>query len=270
MNHIGVCEWTLPVNGPYAVAYAAKCGFEGIQLGDLGGDTMSFPMNDKLIQEGYLEAALKNGMVLHSMHLHELVRTGGIVHPRTSPLGERATRSLEASIDACAQMGIPCVNISAFFASEIKNTYCLRNFIDHVRFAVQYGMDKNVAVAYEPILGAEKTLAILEAVPGLRLNFDTLNPIFGGSGDPRGELKAYGIEVIDHVHVKDAPEDFSCNCTLGEGAGELAKTVGLLKEMGYSGWYLSENYDPGFDARYKPDFPALEKRDIAALKKLHV
>lgn len=273
MNQIGVCEWSLPVSGPFSVNFAADVGFEGVQLGDLGGSTKGYPMSNRCIREGYIEAAANTGVKLHSMHLHTLVRQGGMIHPMHSPEGESAVASLKIGIESCAAMGIPCVNVSAFFKTFIKDDYDFDNFAAMLNFAVAYGADRGVGIVYEPILAIKDTLLMLDRVKGLRINYDTLNPLFAGSGDPQVEIHTLGSAVIDHVHVKDAKyksdvEDPD-NCLSGTGIGKLRESIHLLKELGYSGWYLSEsNYVNPLPYGLGPDISEICRADIHALREL--
>lgn len=107
MNKIGVCEWSLPVNGPFSLDFAADVGFEGIQLGDLGESQMGYPMNNAFIRNGYLEASQRTGVILHSMHLYTMVRDGGHIYPTDSPLGQLATEGINYGVQACEAVGIP-------------------------------------------------------------------------------------------------------------------------------------------------------------------
>ena len=50
----GVCEFSFPYWGPWAVKMASEAGYSGIQLADGGGSMYSYPLNDKWIQDGYL------------------------------------------------------------------------------------------------------------------------------------------------------------------------------------------------------------------------
>ena len=49
----GICEWSFAVTGPSAIEYAGVIGFDGIQIGDLGGARNCFPLNDPHIQQTY-------------------------------------------------------------------------------------------------------------------------------------------------------------------------------------------------------------------------
>ena len=68
----GICEWSFAVTGPSAIEYAGVIGFDGIQIGDLGGARNCFPLNDPHIQQTYLEASSRFQVQLQSMHLPEL------------------------------------------------------------------------------------------------------------------------------------------------------------------------------------------------------
>ena len=61
----GVCEFSFPCWGPLALQMAHEAGFTGMQLADAGGSTNSYPLNNKRVQESYLEASVKS-MVLSS------------------------------------------------------------------------------------------------------------------------------------------------------------------------------------------------------------
>ena len=49
--NFGVCEWGIPVTGPFAVTLAAEMGYDGLQLGDCGGSSMQYPLNNPRVQE---------------------------------------------------------------------------------------------------------------------------------------------------------------------------------------------------------------------------
>ena len=272
MNPIGICEWCLPVEGPFGLEYAKRAGFEGVQLGDLGGSEKGFPMNSPWIQQGYLETAARTGMALHSIHLHTMVSQAGHVYPMDSPRGEAASESIRKGVEACQAMGIDCLNISAFFESYVRNDYDQKNLVDHLRLAVAYGADRGVRVVYEPGVTLDRVLRILEQVPGLTINYDLLNPIFSGRGDPATEIPAIGIDRIDHVHIKDVRLDHLGRftggaCLSGDGGGRIAQSIAMLREGGYGKWYLSEAsyYNPAGFGESSEVLQAMEK-DVARIR----
>ena len=274
MNKVGICEWCLPVEGPFGLDFAKSVGFEGVQLGDLAGASKGYPMNNEFIQAGYKEAAARTGMVLHSIHLHTLVSEGGHIYPMDSPKGMAGTESIQKGIDACAALDIHCLNISAFFESYVRNDYDLKNLVDHLNFATSYGKDHDVIIVYEPGVSLDKVLEIMDRVPGLTINYDLLNPLFSGRGDPAVEIPAIGAQRIDHVHIKDVRLDHlgrftggACFC--GEGGGRLQESIQLLQSQGYDKWYLSEaNYAATQSYGIGSDLSSIMQRDVAAIRKL--
>ncbi len=96
-------------------------------------------------------------------------------------------------------------------------------------------------------MGHSFTLKMLDQVPGLRLVFDTGNPIFS---DDRAKPKPYPKqsawefyanvrEHIDYVHIKDGrwlADTGKCQFTFaGEGDGEVKRIVKDLLDRGYDG-----------------------------------
>lgn len=273
MNKVGVCEWCLPVNGPFALDFAARAGFDGIQLGDLGGSQKGFPMMNEFIREGYKEAAERTGVILHSMHLYTMVRDAGHIYPMDSPEGELATTSIRNGIDSCVAMGIPCLNISAFFQSNVNSEYDWKNLLDHLVYAVEYGRDKGIYVAYEPGVPLRKIEEILDKIPEITLNYDLTNPRSLGLGEPLQELVAIDTKRIDHVHVKDSRRNefgkYMGPCFAGEGSGKIKEAIKLLTDRGYDKWYLSEsNYLNPASYGVGNDTGLVCKRDCEAIRKL--
>ncbi len=93
----------------------------------------------------------------------------------------------------------------------------------------------------------QHTLRLIENVPGLRLVYDTGNPIFT---DDRGKPKPYPKqsswefyknvrEFIDYVHIKDGYWDVKENKQVftfpGEGEGDVWRIVEDLVKTGYDG-----------------------------------
>ncbi|MCI8855211.1 MAG: sugar phosphate isomerase/epimerase [Clostridiaceae bacterium] len=269
MNQYGICEWSMPIGGPFGVRLAAECGFDGIQLGDLGGMPQGFPMNHPRIQQGYLEAAEQAGVRLHSLHLHTLVREGTMLHPMGSAQGELARESIQKGIAACAAMKINRLMLSSFFASRIGNDYELENFASFLSYACDLGEEHGIRIVYEGILQIDRFLLLLERVgERLAVLYDTLNPIRFGSGDPLEEIRRIGVDRIDHVHVKDAPSNLIGCCLLGTGVGRLNKTAALLNASGYKGWFITENYYAQPPMGTNADPFELARRDLVTMKAL--
>ena len=122
-------------------------------------------------------------------------------------------------------------------------------------------------------MGWEYTLKLIENVPGLRLVFDTGNPI---SSDDRArpephpkqsawEFYEHVKEHVEYVHIKDGVVDEATGkmtCTFpGEGQGDVKRIVKDLLDSGFEGGISMEPHmvvvfhdasvEAADDARYK-------------------
>lgn len=100
-------------------------------------------------------------------------------------------------------------------------------------------------------MGISFTRRLLAEVPGLRLVFDTGNPVFNRDRDADTPAMqdpwAFWTAVrdhVDHVHVKDclwnpAKEDADYTWP-GEGDGRVRDIIADLKTRGYGGWISIE------------------------------
>ncbi len=273
-NKMAICEWCFPTLGPSALKFASDIGFEGIQLGDLGGATRRFPMNEKRIQEAYMQASVDCNIEIQALHLYTLTREGTMLYPMNSPEGEAAMLSIRNGIDACAAMNIPVFFLSSFFATFIRNdAHDFMNFAAHLKYAVDYASDRGVQVVYESVLPIDRFLRMREIVgDGLKILYDICNPYFHGSGVPTEEIKrfveAYGVDVIDQIHVKDRTADFQNWSLLGEGGAHVLETADLIRKIGWSGWLISETYYFEFDKNDPRGNFDLMERDLKNMRRI--
>ncbi|MGN0713915.1 MAG: sugar phosphate isomerase/epimerase family protein [Anaerovoracaceae bacterium] len=239
----GICEWSMAASGPSAIAWAGKIGFDGIQLGDLGGSRNCFPLNDPVIQEEYLETSKKYNVLLHSLHLFTLVREGGLQCLPDSPEGKAALFSIEKGLEAAKSMGIPRLLVTSYDACSIVNDYDLECTAKLLRKACDMASHYGVQMVYEAVLGGHKIQEVLDYVgPDLKICFDSLNPTKFLRGDAVEEIRSFGTKWIDHVHLKDTPQNMKGFCQLGEGRGRYQECIDALREIGFDGWYITENF----------------------------
>ena len=90
------------------------------------------------------------------------------------------------------------------------------------------------------------TLRLLDAVPGLKLVFDTGNPVFTDDHtkpapypkESSWEFFRHVCDYVAYVHIKDgtwSAEGGTKYCWPGEGAGDVVKICGDLVAAGYDG-----------------------------------
>lgn len=242
-NRCGICEWSFAVTGPSAIEYAGKIGYDGIQLGDLGGSKNCFPLNDPSIQLTYLETARRCNVELQSLHLFTLVREGGLQKPVDSEMGKHALLSIRKGLEACAAMKIPALLVTSYDACAIVNGYDVECTAKMLKAAAAMARDYGVELTYESILQYEYVAQILdEAGPDVKLCYDILNPIKFLKGDPVEEIAKLGRERIAYVHLKDCPKEMTGFCQLGEGYGRFRESIDALHQIGFDGWYITENF----------------------------
>jgi sugar phosphate isomerase/epimerase len=243
-NKFGVCEWYLATSGPSAIQTASLLGFDGIQLSDIGGVTQNFPLNDERIQALYLEASAKYNVEIRGFQGNvSMTQHGGMKYPMDAPQGEAALFNFKKGLEVCVALGIPTYLICSFLASNFTNAYEQKNTAIMLKKFVELASEQGVQIAYEYFAPLEKLVEMLDFIgDGLKLCYDTLNPIRFGNGNPPDEIRKLGVEIIDNVHVKDAPENLVGCYPLGQGVGKVAESIGVLKEKGYAGWYFIENY----------------------------
>lgn len=247
---------------------AAKAGFQGLQVGDLGGAEQGYPMNSPAIQEAYLQAANDCHVQLQSLHPYGLQRAGNMLFPLDTPQGQQGRHEVERCIDACEVMGIPSLMLSSFFATLVRNEWDFQVFASHLRAACQYGRDHGVRIVWESVLSPARILRMIEEVgDDLTICYDMLNPIRWGTGDPIEEIPQL-FAYIDHFHIKDAPHDLKGYAMIGEGRGSIAQTAQLIREHGYTGWLVSENYYTLLSATKGTDFIDLARQDLAVVRTL--
>lgn len=101
-------------------------------------------------------------------------------------------------------------------------------------------------------MGWPYTLRLLENVPGLKLVFDTGNPVFGADytgGQPYTRQSSWEFyehvrEHVIHVHIKDAHWDEAAAqpkfCFPGQGQGDVERIIADLASRRYDGGFSIE------------------------------
>ena len=274
-NKFGICEWSMTVKGSEAIKIAAEAGFDGIQIGEAGGRLESFPLNDISVQQNYKEAAEKYNIKLHSLNLGSLLKEGTLNCPQNSNEGRFARESILRGIDACNALGIKTVVITADPSNEAE----IENAAGHIRFASEEAYKTDIEIAVESANPIEQILQILTMAgaekqgSNVKICMDILNPLRFNTGTPREQILIFGKEMISHFHMKDSLKSLfdsgERGCVLlGTGDGEYQKSVGVIKKIGFEGWFITENYyylPPMNDGNM--NFAVLAKKDLITMKK---
>lgn len=243
-QHYGICEWSLPVSGAFAMRIAAEAGYEGIQLGEAGGRRMGYPLNEPRIQQLYRDSAEVCGITLHSLNLGALLAEGTLNYAADTLQGQWARESLLYGMDACRALGIHTVVITV----DAPTAEAEDNMLHHMEYACRLAEERAVEIAMESALPLSDIQRILERVgPDVKICMDLLNPLRFGTGDPREQIRAFGNR-ISHFHMKDSQHALfqrgERGCTLlGDGDAGFHRSVETICALGLQEtWMISENY----------------------------
>lgn len=265
-----VTEWAFPMFGAPAIRMAAEAGFQGVQLADAGAFMLGYPLNDKRVQDYYLNAGAKYGIEFPQIHLY----TNGHFHwyrnAADSREGEISRENVIKACQAASEMGVGSVIIDCM---KLLNPAKYAHALEYAKFAVKVGAEYGVNIGMECDFQMQEHIDFLDEVGGnLRLCFDTHNPCLYGTGYPPEMVKILGPDRIDHYHIKDNKGDkngfVSYETPLapfGTGVACFDEVAKAIKEIGYEGWVVSENMYHQPEVRRGLNAIEAAKRDVEAL-----
>lgn len=267
MNKIGLCEWTLPITGPYVCKFAADLGYDGLQL-SIGSYEKRFPLSWKVTQEAYKELASEHGIEFASMATREL-DFYSLFAPEGSEEREVALASIQKGIEACEKLGIEIFMVPNFVKSEAKTEKQVKQLVKDLQWACDLAADSGVLIAEENVFSVEATIDLFDAVDrdNLRLYFDLQNYyLHRGAHTPN--LIAPLLPFIVQVHAKDGKGGDLSGAPLGTGDVALFESIEVLRTLGYEGWIVNENYYDVPPLVQEGDDPVEKLRnDLATLRK---
>ncbi len=267
-NKIGICHWSLPMEGPYACKTAAEIGLDGIQL-DIGHSSRGFLLSKDFVQEAYLKMAEKYGISFPAITIRELDEVA-MTDPEGTENRELMNEALIKTIDAAEALDIPIVMVPSFVESEITNDAEYKEAVKYLQDGCDYAEGKDIIIATENTLSVDGIKGLIEDVnrPNIKLYFDSQNHYLH---------KDYNIaemvdQLIDHIcqiHFKDGKNKDLSGALLGEGDTGFYDTVEVLKKHNYDGWVVFENYYDREPLSLENDNPLeLIKKDIQTVKEV--
>lgn len=265
---IGICEWSLPIDGPNCFDMAKEVGLEGVQI-DLGRSKRGFPLSKKIVQNLYLTVAKKNHLSIPSIAVRELDDIG-MLYPIGSIERSIAEKAIMKAIDAANSMGIEIVMLPNFDKSDIRTKNDITEASILFRNACDLAYSKGIIIAVENLLSADDTILLFKIVnkPNFKLYFDSQN-YYLNKGFDTPELLSNLIHLVCQVHLKDGKNGCLSGALLGDGDTNFYKTFEILKEYDYSGWVILENYYDQEPLSLHNDNPLeLIKKDIFTIKRL--
>jgi sugar phosphate isomerase/epimerase len=263
---LGICHWSLPIQGPHACKLAAELGFDGMQL-DIGEAERGFSLSLPYVQQEYLECAKKYNIVFPSISVRELDNYG-MTRPDGSVEKQIAIEGIMKAINAADSMNIPVVMLGSFEDGEIKNEADFQEVVSCLTKACDEALDKNIIIATENLLSIEENIRLFRLVdrPNLRLYFDTQN-YYLRKGFNVAQMVEALFPYICEFHVKDGSDGNMSGALLGTGESGFYETMNVFIDKGYKGWINIENYYDQLPLSLMNDDPlALIKKDMDILK----
>ncbi len=264
----GFCAWYTPFPGPFALDFAGEVGYDGVQISDLGGDAQAYPLKNKTLQRGFLQAAKRNNLEIQMVNLLSLCMNGIIKSPKESPKGEITMKNIVKGIEACAEMNISAMFIPCIFMAQINNEYDLEVVASYYREAAPVAKAYNIELLFESFMDYDRTMRMYEKSGGaFKLCYDSINPMKYGFGNAVHELRQYDLSMIHTIHIKDSTPDYKEAEIIGRGCGNFFEIAEVIKEIGYKGWIVNENdYFKGDLAKHR-DPQELIRMDLETFRK---
>ena len=265
----GICQWCMPGDGMYAPRLAAEAGWDGVQL-DLGTYERGMALTQKGIQEGLKEDAARYSIEYPSLVVNAVTVHSISKNRRDNSEGQIAYELIRKGVEVTAAMNIEAIMLPCFFESYITSEEEFQNTLEAFRYCCQLSQDKGIDVYVESILSVKDQLRLLEELkmPNLYVFYDTQN-YDAFTGDDQMELvRAFQPHMGKQFHVKDGSGTTS-NRLVGEGHGKVLEQLNYIREKGFSGWVISENfYDKlPIRGRNEADQMQVSADDLAVIKK---
>lgn len=240
----GSTVWGLPGHSLFAPYLAHKAGLDGLQL-ELGSYEFGYALAQKGVQEAYLEEKEKYHLEYPAIVLNDLMKHGYAKGCNTED-GKIAFDMMELAIDVANEMKIDSIMIPNFGENRLREEIHIENTIEALKFVCERAEKKGITVMTENPLSWDRQIEILEAVgaDNLKIHYDSQNMKYNWDLDQCQQLQNLYPYMAKQLHVKDgnAKPEPAGSRALGEGNTDFFKQMELLKDLGYEGWIITENY----------------------------
>lgn len=271
---LAICEWVTPIKGPAIFSRLKSLGIDGIQLDDWDAAAQNHPMIQPYVQKLYQDAAAQTGLSLIGMAGNALGRDGGMIFPMDSEQGRRCWSDLTNGLDACAQMKLPVYLAPAFFAGFPRTQDDRKRIAQCMKEACRYSLGTQVTVALESIFPATVLHRLIEQIgfPNFGIYYDTQNPVTYAGIDVPADIRAIGSGKIAQIHVKDGVNSIQGSVHLGMGETDFFGAAEAIREIGYEGWIVLENYysRPCFSSDLTDPWDRIARDAEIARKAFHI
>lgn len=238
---IGAVAWGLPGGGLFAPEIAKRAGLDGIQL-ELGSYHTGYALSQQAVMECYLECGERYQLEYPAIVLNDLMEHE-FINGRECEHGAIAYDQIALGIDVAARMKIKAVMIPNFINNLITTPQHLENTRAALQYACRLAKHSGVMILTENALDWRLQQELLQDLgePSLKIHFDTQNFKFNFDMDQCEQLKNLYPYMADQLHVKDGVAEPG-EKLLGQGNTGFDAQMKMLKEFGYHGFIIIENY----------------------------
>jgi len=152
-------------------------------------------------------------------------------------------------VDFAAALGLKIVTFHMGVLPKDPADPTYKRMLDAVTTIARYAAERGTSISLETGQETGDELArFLDAITVARVgvNFDIANFVLYGMDNPPNALRRL-MDRVTSIHVKDglppdAPRRLGREVRLGEGRGEVAKCLEILRDAGFTGPLVIENY----------------------------
>jgi sugar phosphate isomerase/epimerase len=263
---IGACDWALPGAGLNAPRIAAEFGLKALSL-KIGLYENDYPISHKKMQGYYMDDQQKYGIEYCALALNDFdnipmhAREGTPEFPKVQPL-------LQKGVKTAIALHIPMIQVPGFAASEIKSEEDMEYIAKGLRYLCDEVGEHGIKVASENLLKPDEFKILYDLVgrKNFGVYYDSQNySLFRGYGQLE-ILESLFPYMVNQLHVKDGKGAMS-GALLGVGDSNFYGTMRILREKGFKGYILLENYYDQLPLRLEDGGPySLLEKDINILK----
>ncbi|MDR1482754.1 MAG: sugar phosphate isomerase/epimerase [Synergistaceae bacterium] len=263
---IGACDWALPGAGLNAARIAADFGLEALSL-KIGLYENDYPISHGRMQRYYLDDQQRYGIDYCAIALNDFDNIP-IYAEKGSPDFQRVRTLFDRGVRTAAALHIPVIQVPCFAASELKTESHFERASEGLRYLCGEAGERGITVAGENLLNPSEFEKLLHMVDkeNFRAYYDSQNYHLFRGYDQLEILKGLYPHMTGQLHVKDGRGAMS-GALLGTGGSNFHGTMRTLKEHGFKGYILLENYYDQLPLRLESDDPySLLAMDIDTLR----
>lgn len=280
-NKIGVCDFSFPGGGLLGIEMAGRAGYQGLQIADASSLAEGFPLLNPYIRDRYLETAAQYGLVFQGLNLAALCYANIMGSPLDSSQGAVIQTCLKNAVKVCQWMDIHVImlNVNNIHFIAKPSPEIMQNIKATLQYANRLCQENGIVVSIETCIPPRMFHQLREEVgENIKICFDIANPVYHGIGEPFQLISEYGLDAIDHFHIKDFKAGYfgyltqdSEMCYPGEGGCGFEKCAEVINQGRFKGWLISESIFtmPGFrtGGTGETDYIAAGAKDVEIIRR---